>query len=60
METKSKWVHAQGPEEFETFKFAQFANWKLVKFFDNFNFNYPRVTVALRKVYTAVLKTKSS
>ena len=26
METKSKRVHAQGPEEFETFKFAQFAN----------------------------------
>ena len=28
METKSKWMHAQGPEEFETFKFAQFASWK--------------------------------
>ena len=28
METKSKRVHAQGPEEFETFKFAQFTNWK--------------------------------
>ena len=28
METKSKWMHEQGPEEFETFKLAQFANWK--------------------------------
>ena len=59
METKSNWMHAQGPEEFETWNLLSLRTKKLVHTFDNFNFNYPRVTVTLRKVYRAVLKTKS-
>ena len=53
-------MHAQGPEEFETYILLSLRTKKLVNTIDNFNFSYPRATVALRKVYTAVLKTESS
>ena len=56
METKSKWIHAQGPEEFENLSSLSLrAKKKLVSTFDHVNFKYPRVKFALRKVYTAVL-----
>ena len=61
METKSKWIRAQGPEEFEILSSLSLrAKKRLVSTFDHVNFNYPCVKFALRKVYTAVLKTRSS
>ena len=52
-------MHARDPEEFETLSLLSLRTKILVNTFENFNFNRPRVTVALRKVYTTVLKTKS-
>ena len=44
-------MQTQGPEEFEFFlSFLSLRTEKLVNIFENSNFNYPRVTVALRKV----------